>query len=176
MKAQPAGRPLARPLSPRPILSTFTITTAWNLAPVKNPIFGSIILKFKRRLTKLSVLNKPRRPPRVLSMMHSLPFRSPTRERISFLQKENAPTIRGLTERSWPDGMDGYSDGISTWMDLIRSRWELRKVAGGNVPMNYLSLFASVILLPPAHAVGGICTTTSNRSWASLSFMSRPTL
>ena len=83
MNAQPAGQPMARPLSPRPNLSTFTITRAWNLAPVKDPTFGSIILKFKRRLTKLSVLNKPRRSPCILSMMHSLPFRSPTRDRIS---------------------------------------------------------------------------------------------
>ena len=109
MNAQPAGQPMARPLSPRPNLSTFAITRAWTFAR-QGSDFGSIILKFKRRLTKLSFLNKPRRPPCALSMMHSLPFRSPTRDRIS------ASTEGERTDDSWVDrailaqsGMDGHS-------------------------------------------------------------------
>lgn len=40
----------------------------------------------------------------------------------------------------------------------------------------YLTLFESVGRLPAAHEVGGICTTRSNRSCASLSLRSGPTL
>lgn len=40
----------------------------------------------------------------------------------------------------------------------------------------YLTLFESAGRLPAAHEVGGICTTRSNRSCASLSLRSGPTL
>ena len=88
---------MAQGQSPLPSACTFMMTKPWNPAPVKDPIFGSTILKFKRRVTNPSVLNKPRHPPFFLSRMHSLPFRSPTGDRIS------ASTEGERTGDSWVD-------------------------------------------------------------------------
>ncbi len=93
---------------------------------------------------------------------------------------ENAPSIRRLTGRASSilkcRARGTMTDVFEREQQLYISMDDAEKAGRRGFRHNDLLSGLSKVRLAPDQAVGGICTTRSNRSRASSSFRSRPTL